>query len=241
MDNGIRMVPAVCTQCGGTVEVNREDETAKCPFCGATFIVEKAVNAYNVNIDVSGAVKEVLDFAGDQMKDARRARQERWREAAEKEKETNKACLKIFGFVFAGMMVFGLIAFIILQFTGGSTDEMQTAEAEGSFIECKVENGCLYTEVTGDDVMRWEYQEYDSAGTILSYETDLGDGYSSCVLADHDIDEGVRFVVTAAFDRTDVKSTPVYYSVVRITIKDHEIADAEEPVIVDSLFDYDFD
>ena len=230
MDNGIRMVPAVCTQCGGTVEVNREDETAKCPFCGATFIVEKAVNAYNVNIDVSGTVKEVLDFAGDQMKDARRARQ-----------ETDKAFLKIFGLIFAGMMVFGLIAFIIMQFTGSPSDGTQPADEGGSFIECKVENGCLYTEVTGDDVMRWEYQEYDSAGTVLSYEHDLGDGYSSCVLADHDIDEGVRYVVTAAFDKTDVKNDPVYYSVVRITIKDHEISEAEEPVIVDSLFDYDFD
>ena len=252
MDNNIKMVPAICSQCGGTVEVNRSDETAKCPFCGASFIVEKAVNVYNVqhaniehadnvNIDVTGAVKEVLDFAGNQMKEERKDRQERRRESAEREKETNKAFFKMFGFVFAGMMVFGLIAFIIMQFTGGNYEETQNSESKGSYIECKVENGCLYTEVTNDDVMRWEYQEFDSQGTVLSYEHDLMDGYSSCVLADHDIDEGVRFVVTAAFDRTDVKNDPVYYSVVKITIKNHEIAEAAEPVIVDSLFDYDFD
>ena len=66
MDNGIKMVPAICTQCGGTVEVDKNEEKAICPFCGTTFLVEKAVNNYNVNIDVSGTVKEILDFAGDQ-------------------------------------------------------------------------------------------------------------------------------------------------------------------------------
>ena len=57
MDNNIKMVPAICSQCGGTVEVNRSDETAKCPFCGASFIVEKAVNVYNVqhaHVDQAG-------------------------------------------------------------------------------------------------------------------------------------------------------------------------------------------
>ncbi|MCR5511362.1 MAG: zinc ribbon domain-containing protein [Lachnospiraceae bacterium] len=112
MDNNVKMVPALCTQCGGTVEVNKDDETAVCPFCGTSFIVEKAINNYN--IDVSGAVKEVLDFAGDQMEAKRQERSERRKEEAEKE----KYFFKIFGYVFAGMLVFALIVFIILQFTG---------------------------------------------------------------------------------------------------------------------------
>ena len=36
MDNNVKMVPALCTQCGGTVEVNKDDETAVCPFCGTS-------------------------------------------------------------------------------------------------------------------------------------------------------------------------------------------------------------
>ncbi len=73
MGDNVKMVPALCTQCGGNVEVDLSKETAKCPYCGMEFIVEKAVNNYNfkyahvehadnVNIDVTGAVKEVLDF-----------------------------------------------------------------------------------------------------------------------------------------------------------------------------------
>ena len=72
MENTTKIVPALCIQCGGTVEVDPKSETAKCPFCGTTFLLEKAVNNYNVkyahvehadnvNIDMSGAVKDVLD------------------------------------------------------------------------------------------------------------------------------------------------------------------------------------
>ena len=128
MENSVKMVPSLCTQCGGTVEVNMAEQTAKCPFCGMTFNVEQAVTNYNiryatiehadnVNIDVSGAVKEVLDFAGNQMKESRQERQERRKEEAEQEKETRAAFMKIFGYMMAGMMVFALIAFIIMQFT----------------------------------------------------------------------------------------------------------------------------
>ena len=114
MDKDIKMVPAKCTQCGGTVEVNRDEETAVCPFCGTSFIIEKAINNYNINIDVGSAVKDVLGFVGEQMDENRADRREQRKEFAQKE----KIFFKIFGLMFAAMLVFGLIAFIILQFTG---------------------------------------------------------------------------------------------------------------------------
>lgn len=125
MENNIKTAPAICTQCGGKVEVNISEEIAVCPYCGTSFIIEKAVNNYNVknaridhadnvNIDMSGAVKEVLGFVGDQIKEGREDRRERRRQSAEMEKNF----FKIFGLMFAAMLIFGLIAFIILQFTG---------------------------------------------------------------------------------------------------------------------------
>ena len=128
MENNVKMVPAICTQCGGTVEVNKDEETAICPFCGASFIIEKAVNIYNVqhaniehadtvNVDVSGAVKEVLDFAGSQINESRKIRAAQRKEAAETSKAFQGAFLKMMVIMFAGMMVFAIIAFIVMQFT----------------------------------------------------------------------------------------------------------------------------
>ena len=119
MDNNVKMVPAVCTQCGGTVEVDKTKEEAKCPFCGTSFVIEKAINNYNVkyatiehadnvNIDVTGAVKEVLDFAGTQMSESRKVRSEQRKIDSELHSKNTIAFFKLYGF----------IAFIIMQFTG---------------------------------------------------------------------------------------------------------------------------
>ncbi len=43
MDNNVKMVPALCTQCGGTVEVNKDDETAVCPVVAPDSRGNKAV------------------------------------------------------------------------------------------------------------------------------------------------------------------------------------------------------
>lgn len=42
------LVPAVCTQCGGQLEVDPQQQAAVCPYCGTPFIVEKAINNYNI-------------------------------------------------------------------------------------------------------------------------------------------------------------------------------------------------
>ena len=41
------LVPAVCPNCKGTLEVNPAQDAAICRFCGTPFIVEKAINQYN--------------------------------------------------------------------------------------------------------------------------------------------------------------------------------------------------
>lgn len=85
MSGNTKMVPAVCTQCGGSLDVDPLQETAKCPFCGMTFVVEKAINNYNVQhatiehadnvtVDMGGAVKSFFDFAGKQMSESREAK-----------------------------------------------------------------------------------------------------------------------------------------------------------------------
>lgn len=40
------LIPALCPQCGGTLEVDSSQEAAVCKFCGTPFITEKAVNNY---------------------------------------------------------------------------------------------------------------------------------------------------------------------------------------------------
>lgn len=45
------LVPAKCTSCGAALEVDPGKETAICPFCNNAYIVEKAINNYNVSVN----------------------------------------------------------------------------------------------------------------------------------------------------------------------------------------------
>lgn len=42
------IVPAKCTSCGGTLKVKSEDKTAICPFCGTEYLVQEAIEQYNI-------------------------------------------------------------------------------------------------------------------------------------------------------------------------------------------------
>lgn len=57
MDSRV-LVQAKCTSCGAGLEVNPAKETAICPFCGEAYIVEKAINNYNIsqaqNVTING-------------------------------------------------------------------------------------------------------------------------------------------------------------------------------------------
>ena len=256
MDNTVKMVPASCTQCGRTVEVNKDEETAVCPFCGATFIIEKAVNNYNiqfasiehadnVNIDVRGAVKDVLGFVGEQMKESRQERREIRKEQAENDKFFEKGTLKIFVIMFAYITAALVIMSLVSYFTGGSEDGTANgaSESEESGIYCYIENGCLYTDISGEGLAAWKYSEADSYGTMLMSEENGIDHYSSCVAPGRKVKEGEYYVITAAYedDSFSAADTPLYYSVVKVTVEDYDIVEATEPVIVDTLSEYDFE
>lgn len=43
------LTPAVCPNCKGILEVNSEQDAAVCRYCGTPFIIEKAINLYNVS------------------------------------------------------------------------------------------------------------------------------------------------------------------------------------------------
>ncbi|MBR6256435.1 MAG: hypothetical protein IKR23_03570 [Lachnospiraceae bacterium] len=43
------MVKAQCTNCGGALEVDNSKDAAVCPFCNTPYIIEKAINQYNIS------------------------------------------------------------------------------------------------------------------------------------------------------------------------------------------------
>lgn len=110
-----KMVPAICTQCGAQLEVDSEREEAFCQYCGTQFIVEKAINSYNVhnakiehvetmNINKRGAVESVLNFVeGQQNKkqqkidEEKRLKEEMRRREEEKSSRRNEKIIMIFG------------------------------------------------------------------------------------------------------------------------------------------------
>ncbi len=132
MSEDIKMVSAVCTQCGGTLEVDPANEKAKCPYCGTEFVVEHAINNYNVshatiehadnvNIDMSGTVDSVLDFVGKQMSESREMHRE---ERQRFEEESRQFKGKFFKFAIIFMVVFFLFA-LVLYFFGFFKDDPQ--------------------------------------------------------------------------------------------------------------------
>ncbi len=109
-DNGAKFVPAKCTNCGGELTVDPSQENAVCEYCGASFIVSKAVQNYNVthnsyttnvvNDRRKGALEAVLDYKNEQKeRKYRMANEARERREAEKKKR-NHLILWILGWLF---------------------------------------------------------------------------------------------------------------------------------------------
>ncbi len=139
MSENVKIVPATCSQCGGTVEVDPNSTEARCPFCGTSFVVDKAINNYNishatidhadnVNIDMTGSVKSVLDFFGTQMSEGRAIRREIRMAEAEKGKIVVQGFMKMFGIMFGVMFAVGMVMFVYYQIT----DTGESAEPEYS-------------------------------------------------------------------------------------------------------------
>lgn len=62
-DSKTKFVPAKCTGCGASLEVNASEQAAICPYCNNAYIVEKAINNYNIsstgNVNVASATINV--------------------------------------------------------------------------------------------------------------------------------------------------------------------------------------
>ncbi|WP_024346471.1 zinc ribbon domain-containing protein [Lacrimispora indolis] len=46
-----KLIPAKCTSCGAALEVDANQQTAICPFCNSAYIVEQAINNYNISVN----------------------------------------------------------------------------------------------------------------------------------------------------------------------------------------------
>ena len=127
MDNNkkIELVPAICSQCGATLQVDPNLEAAVCKYCNTPFIIEKAINNYNVkyaniehadnvNVDLTGSVKQVLDFADKQLKESREDRKEIRKIEAEKDRLFMTTFFRMF-FIFAGII---MVLWLILNALG---------------------------------------------------------------------------------------------------------------------------
>lgn len=110
-----KLVPAICTQCGATLEVDPSQVTAICKHCNTSFIIEKAINNYNVkyaniehadnvNVDLTGSVKEVLDFADKQLSESRENKKEMKIIESQNEKQFIKSFFTMF-FIFAIVVI----------------------------------------------------------------------------------------------------------------------------------------
>ncbi|WP_026662257.1 hypothetical protein [Butyrivibrio proteoclasticus] len=162
MSENVKIVPASCTQCGGTVEVDPQTDIATCPFCGTPFIVEKAINNYNiqhakiehadnVNIDMTGSVKSVLDFVGEQMKESRAERREARKIEAENSKMITRGFLKIFGIVCIMGMILAIANFIIFQIRGDDDSSYSESEEYSSEAYSSDENDLEDDDFEGAD------------------------------------------------------------------------------------------
>lgn len=62
-ENQVKLVPAKCTGCGATLRVDASESAAICPYCKNAYIVEQAINNYNIkvggNLHVGSAIINV--------------------------------------------------------------------------------------------------------------------------------------------------------------------------------------
>lgn len=138
----VKMVPAVCTQCGAALEVDPSQEAAVCGYCGTPFLVQKAINQYSithasiehadVHVVKKGTVESVLDFADRQIRrsDEKKQEEER-RKREEEERKKEEARLKKekrFSWFKKNWKIWGgalLVLTILSMFSGGGESARQ--------------------------------------------------------------------------------------------------------------------
>lgn len=58
------IIPAKCTNCGASLEVDNTKDAAMCPYCGSAFIAEKAINNYNTTNHISADIVNIYGGNG---------------------------------------------------------------------------------------------------------------------------------------------------------------------------------
>lgn len=53
-------VPAICTQCGASIEVDDTNEAGVCKYCGTAFITEKVINNYRITNNITAQTVNVI-------------------------------------------------------------------------------------------------------------------------------------------------------------------------------------
>ena len=145
-----KLVPAICTQCGGSVEVDPLQEKAFCKYCGTSFLVEKAISNYNVqhaNIErvesmnihnnKRGAVESILNFIESQQDKKQKRIDEEKRRLEEEKRKHEEQRQKIINQIFnkkyrnRNLMIIGTVAILIFIISIiGVTSEKPSREGE---------------------------------------------------------------------------------------------------------------
>lgn len=59
------LVSAKCTSCGASLEVDNTKDAAICPYCNTAYIVEKAINNYNITNNISANTVNIYNGSVD--------------------------------------------------------------------------------------------------------------------------------------------------------------------------------
>ncbi len=117
----VKFVPAACPKCGGQLEVDPTQEAAICKYCGTPFIVEKAIQNYNianahidhvdkVTVDMKGSVESVVGMIERELDKSRESSRENRKLQAEESKEFIKNSWKMMLVLFGVLLVFWLLS-----------------------------------------------------------------------------------------------------------------------------------
>jgi hypothetical protein len=120
MEEQVKFVPGICPKCGGQLKVDPSQEAAVCEYCGTPFVVQKAINQYNVQnakidhvdnltVDLKGSVDSILDFAGKEFDKNREDKRESKRIEAENSREFMRNAWKFFAILFGSAIVMWII------------------------------------------------------------------------------------------------------------------------------------
>lgn len=130
-----KLVPAICTQCSGSVEVDPSQEKASCKYCGTTFFIEKAIKNFNIqhaNIEHvesmnihnnnRGTVESILEFIEKQQDRRQKKIAEEKRRLEEEKRKQDK-----YGII---AILFCLIIMAFLWNSLETTDEESNHQGE---------------------------------------------------------------------------------------------------------------